>query len=230
MWMCVSVGERDSVCVFVVSRMLATLIHKAFRTCFRRLFLCHHLSGCQLLVHRPDSLSVSCVDQSLHTFFSTGISLLVPHGGIAEDTTWEMNMIINREDSRWGGGAVCIFGCSPLIFQSITELLPSLFLSLRLFLSFPTQTCTQIVSYRERTVTYSARIQYRCKHIPTQHGTIAHHVEATWEEDMCVTNALTAEERLHYCLKQLSRQKIMHSTPPWQYLFLSWLFEVVKIV
>lgn len=119
--MCVSVGERDSVCVFVISRMLATLIHKAFRTCFRRLFLCHHLSGCQLLVHRPDSMSASCVDQSLHAFFSTGISLLVPHGGIAEDTTWEMNMIINREDSRWGGGAVCIFGCSPLILQSITE-------------------------------------------------------------------------------------------------------------
>ncbi|XP_040013532.1 unc-5 netrin receptor Da isoform X6 [Xiphias gladius] len=31
---------------------------------------------------------------------NTGISLLVPHGGIAEDTTWEMYMIINQEDSR----------------------------------------------------------------------------------------------------------------------------------
>ncbi|KAJ4926571.1 hypothetical protein JOQ06_008744 [Pogonophryne albipinna] len=30
---------------------------------------------------------------------STGISLLVPHGGISEDTTWEMYMIINQEDS-----------------------------------------------------------------------------------------------------------------------------------
>ncbi|XP_029693728.1 netrin receptor UNC5D-like isoform X2 [Takifugu rubripes] len=30
---------------------------------------------------------------------NTGISLLVPHGGIAEDTTWEMYMIINQEDS-----------------------------------------------------------------------------------------------------------------------------------
>uniref|UniRef100_A0A8C6LAT3 Netrin receptor UNC5 n=1 Tax=Nothobranchius furzeri TaxID=105023 RepID=A0A8C6LAT3_NOTFU len=28
-----------------------------------------------------------------------GISLLVPHGGIAEDTTWEMYMSINQEDS-----------------------------------------------------------------------------------------------------------------------------------
>uniref|UniRef100_A0A7N8YL85 Netrin receptor UNC5 n=1 Tax=Mastacembelus armatus TaxID=205130 RepID=A0A7N8YL85_9TELE len=30
---------------------------------------------------------------------NTGISLLVPHGGIAEDTTWEMYMIINQQDS-----------------------------------------------------------------------------------------------------------------------------------
>ncbi|CAL8387584.1 unnamed protein product [Boreogadus saida] len=29
-----------------------------------------------------------------------GISLLVPRGGIAEDTSWEMYMIINQEDSR----------------------------------------------------------------------------------------------------------------------------------
>uniref|UniRef100_A0A8C3A4J5 Unc-5 netrin receptor Da n=1 Tax=Cyclopterus lumpus TaxID=8103 RepID=A0A8C3A4J5_CYCLU len=30
---------------------------------------------------------------------NTGISLLVPHGGIAEDTTWETYMIIHQEDS-----------------------------------------------------------------------------------------------------------------------------------
>uniref|UniRef100_A0A3Q2PZ88 Netrin receptor UNC5 n=1 Tax=Fundulus heteroclitus TaxID=8078 RepID=A0A3Q2PZ88_FUNHE len=30
---------------------------------------------------------------------NTGISLLVPHGGIAEDTTWEMYMSIDQEDS-----------------------------------------------------------------------------------------------------------------------------------
>uniref|UniRef100_A0A3Q1I9J2 Netrin receptor UNC5 n=1 Tax=Anabas testudineus TaxID=64144 RepID=A0A3Q1I9J2_ANATE len=30
---------------------------------------------------------------------NTGISLLVPHGAIAEDTTWEMYMIINQQDS-----------------------------------------------------------------------------------------------------------------------------------
>lgn len=39
-------------------------------------------------------------DPSLHVSFSAGISLLVPHGGIAEDTTWEMYMIISQEDSR----------------------------------------------------------------------------------------------------------------------------------
>ncbi|CAL8406136.1 unnamed protein product [Arctogadus glacialis] len=32
------------------------------------------------------------------------ISLLVPRGGIAEDTSWGMYMIINQEDSRVGGG------------------------------------------------------------------------------------------------------------------------------
>uniref|UniRef100_A0A8K9XYU2 Netrin receptor UNC5 n=1 Tax=Oncorhynchus mykiss TaxID=8022 RepID=A0A8K9XYU2_ONCMY len=31
---------------------------------------------------------------------NTGVSLLVPHGGIAEDTTWEMYMVINQEDSK----------------------------------------------------------------------------------------------------------------------------------
>uniref|UniRef100_A0AAQ5Y549 Netrin receptor UNC5 n=1 Tax=Amphiprion ocellaris TaxID=80972 RepID=A0AAQ5Y549_AMPOC len=40
-----------------------------------------------------------CVDRFLHASFSAGISLLVPHGGIAEDTTWEMYMSINQEDS-----------------------------------------------------------------------------------------------------------------------------------
>lgn len=98
--MCVSVGERDSLCVFVTRRMLATLIHKAFGTCFRRLFLGPSplwLSTFSKKTRQP----VCCVEASfLHTFFSAGISLLVPHGGIAEDTTWEMNMIINREDSR----------------------------------------------------------------------------------------------------------------------------------
>uniref|UniRef100_A0A8K9WSP2 Netrin receptor UNC5 n=1 Tax=Oncorhynchus mykiss TaxID=8022 RepID=A0A8K9WSP2_ONCMY len=31
---------------------------------------------------------------------NTGVSLLVPHGGIAVDTTWEMYMVINQEDSK----------------------------------------------------------------------------------------------------------------------------------
>ncbi|XP_029624977.1 netrin receptor UNC5D-like isoform X1 [Salmo trutta] len=30
---------------------------------------------------------------------NTGVSLLVPHGGIAVDTTWEMYMVINQDDS-----------------------------------------------------------------------------------------------------------------------------------
>uniref|UniRef100_A0A3P8W4L6 Netrin receptor UNC5 n=1 Tax=Cynoglossus semilaevis TaxID=244447 RepID=A0A3P8W4L6_CYNSE len=43
---------------------------------------------------------------------NTGISLLVPHGGIAEDTTWEMYMIINQEDSS------TLFDDGPEIFLS----------------------------------------------------------------------------------------------------------------
>uniref|UniRef100_A0A3P8ZQM9 Netrin receptor UNC5 n=1 Tax=Esox lucius TaxID=8010 RepID=A0A3P8ZQM9_ESOLU len=31
---------------------------------------------------------------------NTGVSLLVPHGGVAEDNTWEMYMVINQEDSK----------------------------------------------------------------------------------------------------------------------------------
>ncbi|XP_062416430.1 netrin receptor UNC5D-like [Pungitius pungitius] len=31
---------------------------------------------------------------------NTGISLLVPHGGIAQDTTWETYVVIHQEDSR----------------------------------------------------------------------------------------------------------------------------------
>lgn len=30
----------------------------------------------------------------------TGVSLLVPVGGIAQDTTWETTVIVNQEDSR----------------------------------------------------------------------------------------------------------------------------------
>lgn len=73
-------------------------------------FFCgHHLPSLSPLVKKKKDLTAGqvscvhvwlCVDQFLHTSFSAGISLLVPHGGIAEDTTWEMYMIINQEDSR----------------------------------------------------------------------------------------------------------------------------------
>lgn len=43
---------------------------------------------------------LAACDPFLHVSLSAGISLLAPHGGIAEDTTWEMYMIINQEDSR----------------------------------------------------------------------------------------------------------------------------------
>ena len=42
--------------------------------------------------------------------------------------------------------------------------------------------------------------------IPSQHG-ILPHLAATAGEDICVTNALAAADRLRYCLKQLSQQR-----------------------
>lgn len=52
-------------------------------------------AGARACVLRARVLTVLCIPP-----LSAGISLLVPHGGIAEDTTWEMYMIINQEDSR----------------------------------------------------------------------------------------------------------------------------------
>lgn len=54
-------------------------------------------------------------------------------------------------------------------------------------------------------------IQYRCGHIPAQHEILAHFADTTGE-DICVTNTLAAVDRLHYCLKQLSQQRKIHST------------------
>lgn len=68
-------------------------------------------------------LCLAPCDPSFYVSFSAGISLLVPHGGIAEDTTWEMYMIISQEDSRWAGGPT-----TPLTFQSfsaVTQGFPS---------------------------------------------------------------------------------------------------------
>lgn len=99
---------RNSVCV-CDRDTAAALIHKASGTCFRHLFPVPSPLSLSPLVKRPDSRAGVCVffvhvwlcvDRFLHTSFSAGISLLVPHGGIAEDTTWEMYMIINQEDSR----------------------------------------------------------------------------------------------------------------------------------
>lgn len=71
-----------------------------------------------VFLKRPDSRgqvvrACVCVHVRVYVFFSerhvlcvfspslsAGISLLVPHGGITEDTSWEMYMIINQEDSR----------------------------------------------------------------------------------------------------------------------------------
>lgn len=147
-----------------------------------------------------------CWSRSAYTSFSAGISLLVPHGGIAEDTTWEMYMIINQEDSRWGTlsepGAVCFSGCSLLISQPVAW-----------HLSSPPPATSSPPLFLENKhahgfLTCAVRIHvppWRGQ-IPTQHGILAH-LAATAGEDICVTNALAAADRLRYCLKQLSQQR-----------------------
>lgn len=107
------VCQAESDCarfVFVTRRPLAALIHKAFGTCFRHLYFLGPsplwLSTFSKETRQPEQVCVClcarlvACDPFLHVSFSAGISLLVPHGGIAEDTTWEMYMIINQEDSR----------------------------------------------------------------------------------------------------------------------------------
>uniref|UniRef100_A0A4W6CJR8 Netrin receptor UNC5 n=1 Tax=Lates calcarifer TaxID=8187 RepID=A0A4W6CJR8_LATCA len=56
---------------------------------------------------------------------NTGISLLVPHGGIAEDTTWETYMIINQEDSS----TLCEDGPEIFLSPAVTYGPPGLDLS-----------------------------------------------------------------------------------------------------
>lgn len=213
-FVCSCLRTRQPVCVSVTKRLLAALIHKAFGTRFRHLFLGPSPLWLSPLVKRPDSragVCVSCVhvwlrvDRFLHASFSAGISLLVPHGGITEDTTWEMYMIINQEDSRWGtrwSGAVCFsFNLSTRHTASLVPL-PC---TANMHTDPPVQ--------RMHSHVYCAHIQYRCGHIPAQQGILAHLAETTGE-DMCVTNALAAVDRLHYCLKQLSQQRKTHSTTP----------------
>ncbi|KAJ8339228.1 hypothetical protein SKAU_G00360140 [Synaphobranchus kaupii] len=56
---------------------------------------------------------------------NTGVSLLVPHGAINEDTTWEMYMIINQEESS----ARTNEGCEILVSPAVTYGPPGLDLS-----------------------------------------------------------------------------------------------------
>lgn len=113
---------RARVCVCACAKLRrkppSASIHEAFGSRFRHLFiiisviisfffLFSFFSGAitSLAVDykQKDLTAIVCLapcDPSLHVSFSAGISLLVPHGGITEDTTWEMYMIISQEDSR----------------------------------------------------------------------------------------------------------------------------------
>lgn len=58
-------------------------------TCCKPL-LCPPLSGCW-----------SCCSWYICVCFP-GVSLLVPHGAVAENMSWEMYMVINQGEARWG--------------------------------------------------------------------------------------------------------------------------------
>lgn len=150
-WVCACefLSKKKTVCVllFVTRRLLAALIHKAFGTCFRHLFLgpsplwlstfsketwqqsrceCVCMCGCvwSLFAYLPlcryQSVGASWGDCRRHYL-----------GDVHDHQPGQQ-----VRDPHWGG-AVCFLGCSLLIFQPITQHLPALFLPPRLLLTLP---------------------------------------------------------------------------------------------
>lgn len=117
-------------------------------------------------------------------------------------------------DSCWGG-AVCFLGCSLLIFQPVAPRLPSLSLPRRLLLSLPN------MRHKHAQIHTDPLVHRGHSHMYTHTDTDADIYPSvgsllilqtqqgrTW----CVTDTLAAVDRLHYCLKQLSQQRRIHST------------------
>lgn len=104
-------------------------ITPACTTCCKPLF-CPTLSGCW-----------SCWCWHVCVCFP-GVSLLVPHGAVTENVSWEMYMVINQGEARWGQSlpkyhfkhlSVCLslsYHPSPLTLHPLYSLSCFLFLSL----------------------------------------------------------------------------------------------------
>lgn len=57
---------------------------------------------CEPLFSPPLSGSWSCRCWHISLCVFPGVSLLVPHGAVAENMSWEMHMVINQGEARWG--------------------------------------------------------------------------------------------------------------------------------
>ncbi|XP_061764169.1 netrin receptor UNC5D-like isoform X2 [Nerophis ophidion] len=116
---------------------------------------------------------------------NTGISVLVPHGGIAQDTTWEMYVIVNQEDSR------SALGDGPEIFLSpaVTYGPPGLDLSCPVAV-------TMAHSAEGGAENWITRLKRRT-------------ADDKWEEVMCVHEECTS----CYCLLEAQRCHVLLEQP-----------------
>lgn len=97
-------SHKKNVLLFTNSRLTLWTIHSAERASGKlRVFPKEELCLFQFSIQVPFRHVVRsyklfgfvCV-----SYFRLGVSLLVPHGAIEEDTTWELYMSITQQDSR----------------------------------------------------------------------------------------------------------------------------------
>ncbi|XP_061554159.1 netrin receptor UNC5D-like isoform X1 [Phycodurus eques] len=116
---------------------------------------------------------------------NTGVSLLVPVGGIAQDTTWETTVIVNQEDSSSTLGE----GSEIFLSPAVTYGPPGLELSCPVVLSMPH--CAEAAA--DHWITRLKR--------QTQ--------DRKWEEVMCVQEECTSS----YCLLEPQRCHVLLERP-----------------
>lgn len=103
-------------------------------------------TGCQNEMHFPSCVIHYAFENTVEVFASwlvtceltadvwhvvcAGVSLLVSHGAIAEDTSWEMYMLIDQGESRWNKISFChsLYFCLSFLFFNYESIrLASLF-------------------------------------------------------------------------------------------------------
>lgn len=87
-----------------------------------------------------------------------GVSLLVPHGAVAENMSWEMYMVINQGEARWGQSlpkyhfkhlSVCQ---SPSVLSSISPDSPSSVLAVLLLSNYLPPSVTSAAAFSHLTL------------------------------------------------------------------------------